>query len=679
MRNKIILLSFSFLISAFTVLKAQSKHALIFAIGNYPKDKGWSNLSSINDAKELNKTLSKQGFTDIRIYQNEKVTRSGIDSAFIKLINDPKLQKGDIVVIHFSAHGVQVEDDNNDEVDRLDETIVTYNALSPEKADKKDFKKNQSEYFRDDAFGDYIDQLRSKLGNEGDVIIFIDACHSGSGTRGITKVRGGSNPLVSENFNSNQYETIDVSNKEGFIKNKLLIKNESNLASFVVISAAKANETNSEAPGKDLGSLTYAIRQVFASLDSGITYRSFFAKVSTEMSKVVHYQTPIMEGNGLDRELFGGRYISQNPYLEIETIKGTMIEIKAGILSGMNIGAKVSLYPSGTSDHKKSIPFATGTVIKAENYKATVKLDKKLPIKKPTEAWVFVTETVYKTNPVSIEIVLKDKKNLNGFSENESTGIKKSFDDLPGFVFISPPEIKIVKGEIKNSISIKTASDGYLFKAISDTGLVVNNLKEVLKRYSQYKFLKNFEVKDPEATVEVNLVPFINKKFDTSKIDSKIINGNYEFNEGDQFAVWIRNKGTSPVYINILDLQPDGIINPIFPNKTVTDSNGKTIPIYPDDLLIDSNASRLFSNYPITLGPPYGKEIFKIFVSTNLIDMEQIADTKGIKSRGNFTVLAKLVKKSFSIATRDIGNENISTNDGSAFNVYFQIKPKKKK
>lgn len=684
MKYKHTLILLLLLTMVFNSVTAQTKHALIFAIGNYPEDKGWANLSSLRDAEVINKTLSNQKFDDIRIYLDTQVTHRGIANAFRGLINDKNLHKGDIVVIHFSTHGSQVEDDNGDEVDRLDESIVTFAALAPLNADKKDFQKNQREYFRDDEFGDYINQLRDTLGKEGDIIVFIDACHSGSGTRGNAKVRGGQPPLVSENFDSTMLATVDLKGKSVFREKNAVKDDEKGLATYVVFSAARADELDHEAKNKGLGSLSYAISKVFENLDAGTTYRSLFTMIQSVMNEVAPNQHPVLEGNGIDRKLFGGEFVWQKPYIEIEKIfKGNpnLILVKAGLLSGLDIGAKVVVCPPDTKDPSKSLSLASGIVTKATNYTANIKLDKNLNNLNPTSAWVFVTEPVYNTKPVNIGFSATISRGaIPGFSETEIKGIKERFKDLPGFRFDGDSEIVIVKGEIKDFISIKIASNGYIFKTIRDIGSVGDTLIEELKRYTQYKFLRDVEINDPDAQVEIKLVPFIKEKADTSKIDSKIVHEIYEiyeFIEGDKFVVWIKNKGTYPVYVNILDLQPDGIINPIFPNKKATDSKGNLKPIYPSDLLLDAGASRIFSDFPITLFPPFGMEIFKIFVSRKPIDMEGISDSRGATSRGNFTVLAKLVKDSYTMASRGYNSESLSNTDGSTFNVLFRIKAKK--
>ena len=260
MKQKTLLLAIV-IFAIFYNANAINKHALIIAIGNYPTEKtGWSQISSNRDVVFIKNALTNQNFdpTNISILEDQNATMKGISSALEKLIAGAN--KGDVALIHISSHGEQVQDDNGDETDGLDEAIVTYDAIAPSKAsrDKIPFSKAQADYLRDDLFGDYINRLREKLGPKGDVIVLIDACHSGTGTRGFAKVRGGEPALIGNDFNSKPSTTKD----NGVFKEKS--GGEDQLATYIVFSAARAEELNYESLGDDqewMGSLTYAVRK----------------------------------------------------------------------------------------------------------------------------------------------------------------------------------------------------------------------------------------------------------------------------------------------------------------------------------------------------------------------------------------------------------------------------------
>src|SRR5690606_15072692 len=104
----IAIFSFQFSIAA--------KYALIIAIGDYPAKTGWSPISSVNDVSLIKTALLGQGFSEdnIQVLINEQATREGILSSIKAL--QAKIAPGDIVVIHYSGHGQQIFDDNNEEI-----------------------------------------------------------------------------------------------------------------------------------------------------------------------------------------------------------------------------------------------------------------------------------------------------------------------------------------------------------------------------------------------------------------------------------------------------------------------------------------------------------------------------------------------------------------------------------
>ncbi|WP_372937606.1 caspase family protein, partial [Seonamhaeicola sp.] len=90
------------------------KYALIIAVGNYPKKTGWSTISSVNDVPLIKQTLLNQKFEEanITLLIDEQATYAGIKEALNNLLS--KIKPDDIVVIHYSGHGQQIFDDNDE-------------------------------------------------------------------------------------------------------------------------------------------------------------------------------------------------------------------------------------------------------------------------------------------------------------------------------------------------------------------------------------------------------------------------------------------------------------------------------------------------------------------------------------------------------------------------------------
>ena len=176
---KVILLFFLPLI-AFSA-RGQSRHALLIGIGNYPENSGWNTIHGNNDISIIKASLIRQGFSENSIVElmDASATKERILNAFDNL--SAKLQPGDVAYIHFSGHGQQISDLNGDEDDGFDEAWIPYDA-------RKSFEAGVYEgqnHLTDDELNTIFTRLRVRVGSRGKIIIVADACHSGSGSRGM--------------------------------------------------------------------------------------------------------------------------------------------------------------------------------------------------------------------------------------------------------------------------------------------------------------------------------------------------------------------------------------------------------------------------------------------------------------------------------------------------------------
>jgi metacaspase-1 len=642
------------------------KRALIFAIGAYPESLGWPQLSSTNDIPYIKNVLTNQDFQpeNITIISDKDATIEGIKKAFEDLIASVK--PGDVVVIHFSCHGEQVEADNNNKIDGLDECIVTYNALYPPKS--HDFQTDQAQYLRGHVIGSYLKRLRTAAGSAGDIIVFMDNCHSGSGTRGVAKVRGNGPAFVSDTFdpkNHNKADSSVLSRVEGGSQD-----DESKMATYEVISATRPEENDNETTddkGAGVGSLTYAISKAFEDVRAGKTtptYRTLFASILITMNERVSGQHPMLEGNGIDRQLFAGAFKHQLPYIEISKLENDhQIVIKRGIMGGLDTGARIAVFPAGTVDTAGKKPLVTGTIINAGNFLSTASLDGNLDFQLPAEGYVFVTEYAYNIKPFTINFA-PDSKSSPGFSAQEIAILKKNMASLSFLKIDNNPELLFVKG--KNEDSIKLSSNGFLFQTVKNSTTDSVGLTVTLESYARYKYLQTLSASANGLSISVQLVPYYHGKADTGRIKTQMINNTFVAYDKDTVALWIKNTGTEDAWLNILDMQPNGVINAVLPNK----GDG----ILPDELKVVAGQESLL--YKVTISPPFGTEVWKIFVSKTEIDMENIATTRGATSRGGrpFSSLEKLVNKSYTLSrgTHTVTDENA---DATITDLLFQIKP----
>lgn len=166
---------------SFINAEAQTKRALIIGISDYGNAKEdpnkWSNISGANDVMLLSPLFKEQGYK-VTSLVDAQATYSNITGALKKVVKDSK--KGDIVYLHFSMHGQPFEDLNGDEADDWDEALIPVDAQM-QYAEGKYEGKN---HLIDDELETYIAKIRAKIGTSGELFVVLDACHSGTASRG---------------------------------------------------------------------------------------------------------------------------------------------------------------------------------------------------------------------------------------------------------------------------------------------------------------------------------------------------------------------------------------------------------------------------------------------------------------------------------------------------------------
>lgn len=176
-RKTILITALLFLLAI--IGNAQRKRAFMVGISHYDTaltGYQWNNINGIEDIKLLEPILKKQGFY-LTTLLDGKATYQNITTQLSNFINQTRM--GDIVYLHFSAHGQPVEDLNGDEQDGWDEAIVPIDAY-------KQYRKGIYEgnkHLLDDQLNAYIKKLRTKIGPNGFLYVVIDACHAGTSSR----------------------------------------------------------------------------------------------------------------------------------------------------------------------------------------------------------------------------------------------------------------------------------------------------------------------------------------------------------------------------------------------------------------------------------------------------------------------------------------------------------------
>ena len=254
---------------------SQRKRAFMVGISHYDTaltGYQWNNINGVEDVTLLSPILKKQGFY-LTTLLDDQATYDNITHQLTQFIK--KTKKGDLVYLHFSAHGQPVEDLNGDENDGWDEAIVPIDAYKIYKRGSYEGKK----HLLDDELNTYVKKLREKIGPSGFLYVIIDACHAGTSSRANDEtVRGTkvgftySNKVFKPSTSKQSHYKIEASSK---------------MANVLFLEACRPDQVNTEIKigSKMFGPLSYNIAQALSTMSLSANTRDFIDNIKASIIK----------------------------------------------------------------------------------------------------------------------------------------------------------------------------------------------------------------------------------------------------------------------------------------------------------------------------------------------------------------------------------------------------------
>jgi len=641
---------------AFSLNASAEKYGLIIAVGDYPTKTGWSSISSANDVPIIKKALLNQNFKEenISVLLNEAATRNGILSAIETL--KAKLKPGDIVVIHYSGHGQQIFDNNGEEIDGKDEAIVPYDALVRYTSNYKG-----ENHIRDDELGNIIANFRNTLGKDGQLLMLLDSCHSGSSTRGGI-ARGGEATFAPPNWTP----TSDKNTQGSGLVEAITVNEDA--APFVMLSGASADELNYEYEG--YGSLSFAFSKAMNELGSDFTYRKLFSAISANMNVISPKQTPTIEGDA-DYKLFKGDYVKQQPYFEVSKVsRPDVIRIGAGKLQRLFDGTTVNVLAAGTDKVEGSTILAKGTITNATFNESIITLETPLKSTNEKEYWVFVDKPSY--GDLAINIYFDESLTSKGIKEKVTSFLA---ENKLGTVVKDSIQADLIIEELKKNteLSIITTNGGnHVYSQTRiDGDYNPKSVTETLFNYSQGSYLKKLKLDNLDYEFEFKLLP--------AQVDGKKVtllegdaftnaSGKFQVNtKADGVILQVTNKSERPIYFSIIEINSKGEIAPFMPNDDC--------PLNDNERLIPPGKTMTFNRCIYTFGDPYETLILKGFATSAPINFEPTVKSRGIpdNTRGTTDPLESFIGQTY---TQSRGSKSSSVGgemDGFSTEFVYEI------
>jgi hypothetical protein len=599
------------LISAITPTP-QKRIALIVAIGEYPPNGQWRNLSSLNDMRYVKAALVQSGFTanNIDTLVNSNATKNNIVKALDDLYN--KVGEGDIVYFQFSGHGQQIQDDNGDEADGYDEALVPYDAAG--RFDPVTY--NGQNHLRDDLLGEKLNKIRKKIGSKGSLVVLIDACHSGTATRDVAVKRGteipfqepGYKPKTSIDINAHP----ETSMLEGFTDG---------MGSMVVFSACSPNQPNYEmkdAEANGVGSLSYAFAKSIADLPAESDYNLLFHKMKALIQGEIASQIPMAEGN-MDLEVFGGKYVPKRIIIEVEQrynnaynkFNDTTFIINQGLLNGINKGTTLKVHKAGVAG-----AFCDAVVTQASNFQSICVATKHLKKNEAYEVKIDGTNA----GEFAASLFIQNNEASSATANAIATQFTNSLKPFSYLSLSNNPDYTVDISKEANGgykVSLLQKGDSVKYARTIKDAMTEEDFKYFLagiKRSMRIKYLRS--MMDGGS-----FGPYIKIEVVTNvKQDSK---NEIILKPNETFSLKISNSGPDDYYYTIIDLMPDGEAKVLIP----TDDKEAS------DFVIHGKQSFTIDGIGVDEGTPNGKEMFKLIITKQPMDLRGVLNRT--KTRGS--------------------------------------------
>ena len=280
---------------------APRRLALLVGVGDYyqnrpgPGHKPWPKLHTKEEIEQYRQVLIRDyGFlpNDVLVLQDQTATSAQIRETFRKHLI-AQARPGDIVVFHFSGHGQHLPDDaaRPDEPDGLDESLVTYDALD------QSWQEGSAKNIRDDEVGDLLEELAAKMRPAptsqvvGNITVTLDACYSGSATRGLLIPRGRAWDTSTDGPPPRPLVRIDAAGRDGFLSSQ-----RESLRDITVVAAARADQSAWERDRQGVFTKHWVRLLARPNRERTISYQDAVNRLAIEIAASGVDQEPVVEG-----------------------------------------------------------------------------------------------------------------------------------------------------------------------------------------------------------------------------------------------------------------------------------------------------------------------------------------------------------------------------------------------
>ena len=515
--------------------------------------------------------------------QAKLATRQNILDSWQQLID--LLEAGDQFFFHFSGHGSQARTVDPNNPSGYDESISCHDSRTAEI--------DQIEVY------DIIDKELAALIRETEkkgalVTIFLDCCHSGSGTRqglidaAVPRVRAcprdervrpvaslvpgaftGSHVPSSTRAFAPDASTIGRGN--GWHSADLA-------AGHVLLAGCRdvelSNEYLSPETGQWQGATSYFLHRALAAYHPAMRWADVHDLVQTQVHAIYPTQTPQLEGPA-NRQIFGGLSHEVAGYLIVTEVDGGFFaRLNGGAAIGLTTGSRVALYPPASD--RSGPPTAVGVVDTVQVDSAWLLLDPPVAIAPASRAKIVDYAIADQTQFVATADALLLEKIATAASGEPSPflstlALAEDASDAPSAEDISTGRANGARYFVRVADGFYVIENGAGTRVVAAThGHTAAGAEQVVKQLEHMSIYQNIlRLQNPRADSTLGG----SVGFEVEGLEHRRRFAIEEQRERLEIAqrVWlqlsIENRWEKDVHITIFELAPDFAIRQVYPHQ----------------------------------------------------------------------------------------------------------------
>jgi hypothetical protein len=595
-------------------------YALLVGIDDYPPPLPRLR-GCVNDAREMKAYLEAridpaEGTLKIKALLNQEATRDAVITAFRTHLG--RAGPEDVALFCFSGHGSQEpapEQFWHLEPDHLDETLVCY-----------DSRREGSWDLADKELAKLIGEVAAR---EAHVVLVLDCCHSGSGTRnpalaetGVRRVETDrrQRPLSSFLFAAGELAAAGASRDPAARPSGWDLPGR-----HVLLAACRDDEEAKEYHGGDTtrGAFSYFLHETLHTVGGGITYHDLFARASALVRGHLQRQSPQLEATFAEdlRRPFLGGAVRPSPRYFLASAQGGRWSLDAGRTHGIpaptpDDSAELALFDFQAADEDLKNPNkALGRARVTQALAATSQVEIIEGTLDPAAAPLKAVITHLPTPRLRVKL------------DGELRGVELARAALAASLFVREP----AAGEAPDYRLLARGGQYLIAKPDDDrplvaqidgyTDLLARTAVERLEHIERWK--TTAELDNPNTSIKPTdlLVEILQDGRPLSGLDIRL---EYTRGEGEwvnpEVRIRMKNTGKRTLYVGLLDLPETFGIFPMLKHvgcqkldegQETFANDGEPIPVTVPDELWELGVGEL-------------KDIIKVIVSTSSFDVRRM-------------------------------------------------------